>query len=308
MGSPPGFILASREPARGVSHISMIAYLFPGQGSQHVGMGKDLFASYPLETAAASAILGYSIEDLCLRDTPPGALQNTAFTQPALYVVSALAYQKKVRDRGGPPDFAAGHSLGEYTALFAAGVFDFQTGLRLVQKRGSIMARVSGGAMAAVIGLAPERITAALAANALDSVDLANLNSPDQIVISGLKADLDRAQPVLERAGARAVIPLKVSGAFHSRYMASARREFEDFLQSCTFSAPRFPVISNVEARPYTGTDVKRLLAEQITRPVRWTETIQFLLGQPAIAFEEVGPGVVLTGLLKKFAVAPSRI
>ena len=286
----------------------MITYLFPGQGSQLVGMGKELFAFYRRETAAADAVLGYSIEDLCLRDLPPGGLQNTAFTQPALYVVSALTYLKKLRENGRQPDFAAGHSLGEYTALFASGVFDFQTGLRLVQQRGALMAQVSGGAMAAVIGLSSERIASVLAARTLDTVYVANINSPDQIVISGLKADLDRAKPVLEGAGARMVMPLKVSGAFHSRYMVAARREFEAFLQPFSFAAPRFPVISNATARPYTEAEVKYLLAEQITRPVRWSEIIQFLLRQPAMSFEEVGPGNVLTGLLKKFTAAQTAV
>jgi malonyl CoA-acyl carrier protein transacylase len=279
----------------------MIAYLFPGQGSQQVGMGKDLFGSFPRELAAAQAVLGWSIEELCLRDSPPGALQNTAYTQPALFVVSALTYLKKLQETGRPPDFAAGHSLGEYSALFAAGVFDFQTGLQLVQRRGALMARVSGGAMAAVIGMPPDRIAAVLAAERLEGVDIANLNSPDQTVISLVKADLDRVQPALVRGGARAVIPLNVSGAFHSRYMADARREFEAFLQPYSFAEPRFPVVSNVEARPYRHGDAKRLLAGQITSPVRWSDTIHYLLAQPGIAFEEIGPGAVLTGLLKKF-------
>jgi len=177
----------------------MIAYLFPGQGSQHVGMGNDLFSLFPRELAAAQALLGYSVEELCLRDSPAGALQNTAFTQPALYVVSALTYLRKLRQTGRQPDFAAGHSLGEYTALFAAGVFDFQTGLKLVQRRGALMARVSGGAMAAVIGLPSDRIAAVLAAERLESVDIANMNSPDQTVVSMLKVDLDRVQSALER-------------------------------------------------------------------------------------------------------------
>ena len=286
---------------------AMIAYLFPGQGSQHVGMGKDLFALFPRELAAAQALLGYSVEELCLRDSPPGALQNTAFTQPALFVVSGLTYLKRLRETGRQPDFAAGHSLGEYTALFAAGVFDFQTGLQLVQRRGALMARVSGGAMAAVIGLGSDRIAKVLAAEHLESVDIANMNSPDQIVVSMLKADLDQVQSTLVRAGARAVIPLNVSGAFHSRYMAEARREFEVFLQPYSFAEPRFPVISNVEARPYGRAEAKRLLAEQITCPVRWSDTIRYLMTHPGISFEEIGPGAVLTGLLKKFPAAPVR-
>ena len=285
----------------------MIAYLFPGQGSQHVGMGNDLFSLFPRELAAAQALLGYSVEELCLRDSPAGALQNTAFTQPALYVVSALTYLRKLRQTGRQPDFAAGHSLGEYTALFAAGVFDFQTGLKLVQRRGALMARVSGGAMAAVIGLPSDRIAAVLAAERLESVDIANMNSPDQTVVSMLKVDLDRVQSALVRAGARAVIPLNVSGAFHSRYMAEARREFEVFLQPFSFAEPRFPVISNVEARPYRRAEAKRLLAEQITCPVRWSDTIHYLMAHPGIALEEIGPGTVLTGLLKKFPGALVR-
>ena len=160
------------------------AYVFPGQGSQAKGMGKDLFAEFPQQVEEASRTLGYSLPTLCL-DDPEQKLGLTQYTQPALYAVCALAYQRKLRDSGRKPDFVAGHSLGEYTALFAAGVFDFATGLRLVQRRGELMGQATGGGMAAVVGLPADKIRQALAAAGMGTVEVANLNSYEQVVISG---------------------------------------------------------------------------------------------------------------------------
>ncbi|MBV9490715.1 MAG: ACP S-malonyltransferase [Verrucomicrobia bacterium] len=274
-------------------------YLFPGQGSQKAGMGAEFFPRFPEQVAIADAELGYSIADLCLRD-PSNRLNQTQFTQPALFVVNALTFLNRLLETGELPRFVAGHSLGEYNALFAAGVFDLRTGVRVVKQRADLMARASGGGMAAVIGLTADRIRQVLASADLDSLDLANLNALNQTVISGPEDELLKSQAVLERAGAQLFKRLPVSAAFHSRYMAEAERAFESFLESCEFAAPRIPIVANVTARPHEPGQIKKVLASQITRPVRWVESIQWLLQQPDPEFVELGPGNVLTGLIRR--------
>jgi len=274
--------------------------LFPGQGSETKGMGADLFDRYPDWTSAADALLGYSIRELCVED-PRGELGLTAFTQPALFTVNALMWRARV-DAGRPaPDFLAGHSLGEYNALLAAGVFDFQTGLTLVRRRGQIMGQVTGGGMAAVVGLDPRQIEQILSeSDAGTRLDVANFNSFDQTVIAGAKADLETVQPIFEDAGVRAYIVLNVSAPFHSRYMRQPQSEFATFLHDFSFSAPRIPVISNVTGKPYEDHLVRDTLSEQIGNSVRWLESMLYLLDRPDPKFEEVGPGTVLTKLLDK--------
>jgi trans-AT polyketide synthase/acyltransferase/oxidoreductase domain-containing protein len=258
-------------------------------------MGADLFEQFPEETAAADALLGYSIKTLCTED-PDGNLNNTAFTQPALYVVNALSYLARVA-AGEKADVCIGHSLGEYNALFAAGAFSFIDGLRLVQRRGAIMAKAEGGGMAAVLLMAPEAIRELLAKPELASIDVANYNSPRQTVISGPKADIDAAAEAFQEAGARRYVVLPVSGSFHSRYMAEAETEFRSFLADFTFNTPTVPVIANVTAKPY-GSEIADTLARQITGSVCWTDTVKSLLDDDA-EFVEVGPKAVLTGLLR---------
>ncbi|MGH9342050.1 MAG: ACP S-malonyltransferase [Acidobacteriota bacterium] len=273
-------------------------FVFPGQGSQHKGMGADLFQRFPEITAAADQVLGYSIERLCLED-PDEQLTQTAYTQPALYTVNALSYLNRTQD-GSKPDFLAGHSLGEYNALFAAGTFDFATGLKLVQKRGKLMHQATGGGMAAIMGLGADKIRDILQRSGFETIDVANLNTPEQTVISGLERDVRALQAVFEEAGAGLFVPLKVSGAFHSRYMQPARDQFEVFLRDFKLSFPQVPVISNVSATPYQAGEVKDNLCRQITHPVRWTDTILYLLGQTDPQFEEIGPGKVLNRLIQK--------
>jgi trans-AT polyketide synthase/acyltransferase/oxidoreductase domain-containing protein len=278
----------------------MITYIFPGQGSQSKGMGGTLFDEFKELTAEADSILGYSIKELCLEDLDLN-LNQTQYTQPALYVVNALSYIKKVRQTGIKPDFVAGHSLGEYNALFAAGAFDFGTGLKLVKKRGELMSHITGSGMAAVIGLNEEQIVNVLKQNNLQSIDIANYNSPTQIVISGLKTDIEHAQPIFDGISeVKMFVTLKTSGAFHSRYMEGAKREFETFVNSFEFFGLTIPVISNVHARPYKQSDIKQNIVEQITHPVKWTESIRYLMALGEMEFEEIGSGKVLTGLVQR--------
>jgi trans-AT polyketide synthase, acyltransferase and oxidoreductase domains len=274
----------------------MKAFVFPGQGSQVKGMGGSLFDQYKELTITADKILGYSIKDLCMAD-PNAQLGLTQFTQPALYVVNALSYLKKLTETN-KPDFVAGHSLGEYCALFASGVIDFETGLQLVKKRGELMAKAKDGGMAAVIGMSEDAVKTLIASKGLHTIDIANLNSPSQVVISGPKNDIVNAQAIFEKAGCKMYMLLKVSGAFHSRLMADAREEFAVFLTRFSFSPITIPVIANVLARPYPEANIKSLLADQMTHSVKWTESIRYLLGKGVNEFLEVGPGNVLTGLI----------
>jgi len=274
-------------------------YVFPGQGSQSVGMGGELFDQFSEMVNQADEVLGYSIKDLCLND-PEKKLGLTDYTQPALYIVNALTYLSKTEEASLRPDFVAGHSLGEYNALFAAGVFDFITGLKLVQKRGQIMVKVTGGGMAAVIGMQPDKIKQVLKDASFESIDIANLNSPKQTVISGRKEDIDAVKTVFEDAGVRLFIPLKVSGAFHSRYMQDAQNEFAGFLKSFEFQPVQIPVIANYTAASYQDGETINNMTQQISSPVRWVESIQYLKQQPEAEFEEIGPGNVLTKLIKQ--------
>lgn len=280
--------------------------MFPGQGSQVKGMGKELFREFPDIVQIADDVLGYSIEELCLED-PNGSLRLTQYTQPALYTVNAISYYKKVYETGRKPDFVAGHSLGEYNALLASEVFDFRTGLYLVKKRGELMGRASGGAMAAVVKLDEQRVREIIAQNGLDGIDIANLNSPKQIVISGLERDIDMAKDIFEREGAL-YMKLKVSAAFHSRYMAEAQKEFAQYIKRVQFSSPKIPIISNVTAREHEADKIRENMVTQLCAPVRWTESIQYLLANQCQKFEEIGLGKVLTKLVAKIKAEQESI
>jgi malonyl CoA-acyl carrier protein transacylase len=269
--------------------------MFPGQGSQIKGMGSDIFAQFPQELRIAQEILGYSIEELCINDANQ-QLGNTAYTQPALFVVEALAFKAKSTN-GNKPEYLIGHSLGEYAALFAAGAFDFSTGLKLVQKRGELMAKASGGGMLAVVNLPTERIKSLLQLNELNTIDFANYNSMKQTVLSGPAADILSAKEILAKE-ALMCVPLKVSGAFHSRYMEPAAKEFEQFLNQFTMTNLHCQVIANVTAQPYTDSTIKENLVQQISNPVRWAETISYIKNLGGTEFIEIGPGNVLTRLM----------
>lgn len=279
----------------------MKIYMFPGQGSQAKEMGGSLFDHYKELTAKADSILGYSIKELCLED-PRNELNSTQFTQPALYVVNALSYFKKIEETKQVPDFVVGHSLGEFNALLAAGCFDFETGLKLVQKRGELMSQVSGGGMAAVLNASKEEIEEILKANGIANVYLANYNTPSQIVVSGLADEIAKAEKHFQQGKMR-FYPLATSGAFHSAFMQDSMVKFRDYLKEFTFAAPNIPVIANVTARPYENDAILDTLSSQIASTVRWSESVQYLLALgasrgDAVEFVEVGHGDVLTRLV----------
>ena len=277
----------------------MKTYMFPGQGSQTRGMGGDLFDAFPELTAKADAVLGYSIKELCLED-PRRELGKTQFTQPALYVVNALSYYKKVQDTGETPDYLAGHSLGEFNALLAAECFDFETGLKLVKKRGELMSEATQGAMAAIVNATRDQIEALLKEKGLVNVDIANYNTPLQIVISGPSADIAACQEIFQFDRVM-YVPLNTSGAFHSRLMIPARQKFEAFLKKRKFSKPKIPVIANLTAKPYPNNAVVEYLSKQISSTVLWSDTIHHLMSlSDAMEFVEIGHGDVLAKMIVK--------
>lgn len=272
-----------------------VACVFPGQGSQKKGMGQGLFERFGDLCDRADEILGFSIAELCLNN-PKGMLRFTQFTQPALYVVNALTWLDR-QEREPPPDYLAGHSLGEYNALFAAGCFDFETGLHLVKYRGALMSEATEGGMAAVLGLEVDRVREVLEGQGATTVDIANLNLATQLVLSGPKMELERLIKPMEEAGAKKCLMLNVSAAFHSRYMEPTAVAFEEFLKNYSFVPPQLPVIANTTAKPYEGGEVSRYLVDQIRSSVRWAETMDYLLDHGVTACEELGPGKVLKKL-----------
>ncbi|MBW4084440.1 ACP S-malonyltransferase [Paenibacillus sp. S150] len=276
---------------------SMNAIVFPGQGSQRLGMGKDLFQEFKPMSELASGILGYSIEELCLKR--PDLLDKTEYTQPAIYVVNALNYTKMIKE-GESASMVAGHSLGEYNALQASGAISFEDGLRLVIKRSQLMAQVTGGGMAAIIGYTDVELKLLIAECELHGLDIANHNTPTQIVVAGPKEELEQLEEVISNSGKGRCVPLRVSGAFHSRYMSEASRLFNAHLEKVEWMQPNIPVIANVTAEPYEFKHIQRLLADQINHSVRWTESVQYMLSEGTTSFIEVGGKGILTSMIEE--------
>ena len=279
---------------------NMKAFVFPGQGSQAKGMGAELFDEFPELVSIADKVLGYSIKDLCLNDTE-GKLNNTLYTQPALFTVCALGYLKKIKDGEGKPDYVAGHSIGEYTALFAGGMIDFETGIKLVKKRAELMARENGGTMAVVAGLNRKQVETVLNENHFDGIDIANLNTLSQIVISGIKEDIVKASEIFSNTtGCIMYKVLNVSGAFHSRYMMSAKTEFSEYLKQFDYNSMEIPVIANISARPYDENAIEDTLAKQLVSSVYWNDSVRYMMAKGVDSFEEIGPGRVAIGMIRK--------
>ncbi len=297
--------------------MNRIAFLFPGQGSQYVGMGASLAEAYPEARATfeqADDLLGVNLSRIAW-EGPAELLNDTINTQPALLVHSVAALRVlEARFPAVEAAFTAGHSLGELSALVAAQALPFEDALRLVRRRGELMKQAgeqSPGGMAAIIGLDIPTLEAICeqASAPGDTVQIANDNCPGQVVISGNEAALERALEAARQAGARRAIRLAVSIAAHSRLMESAQREFSRAVEAAPLQAPRLPIVGNVTARPLeTPEDVRADLQAQLTSRVRWTESIRYLLEQGADAFIEIGSGEVLLGLVKRINRKTRRI
>lgn len=291
-----------------MNQIGKTAFLFPGQGAQSVGMGRELAQSFPTARRIfeeADDVLGFSLSTLCFSG-PEEQLRLTEFTQPAIFTVS-IAAQRVLAERGIVPHYAAGHSLGEYSANVASRVLSFADALRIVRRRGQLMQQAvpdGTGAMAAILGMSPEAVAelcrdAAAETNAV--VVAANINSPEQTVVSGAAAAVERASALAKDRGAKRAVMLQVSAPFHCPLMQPAENALAPLLEAVPFADAAFPIVVNVDAAPLSnGAELRQALIRQVTGAVRWAESMQWMLSNGVTNFIEVGPGRVLSGLLRQ--------
>ena len=286
--------------------VKKIAFLFPGQGSQAVGMGKDIYENY--ESAKnvydlADKTLGKNISTLCF-EGPEEDLKQTVNTQPCIVTTSIALMEALRSELNIVPDYTAGHSLGEYCAMFTAGVMSLETTLKLIQKRADLMGATKGGSMAAILNASEEVLKAGLEEGSkIGYVDVANYNSPAQVVITGDESAVKAAGDYILANGARRVVPLAVSGAFHSKFMQEAGAVFAEFIEDADLNDSSIPVITNVDAQETTSAeDFRAKMPKQIYSSVHWTQTIQKMVSEGVDTFIEIGPGKVLAGLNKKIA------
>ena len=284
--------------------MNKLAFIFPGQGAQVVGMGKDLYEHYPAAKKVfdtANEVLNKKVTKMCF-EGPENDLKQTINTQPAIVTMSIAALEALKSKLNLTPHFTAGHSLGEYCAMFCSGVMNLKTTLLAIQKRATLMNKVNKGMMAAVLNAPEGSLEKALKEASKEGyVDVANYNSPVQVVLTGDEKAVNKAGELLMEAGARRFVPLAVSGAFHSKYLSEASKEFGEFAKELDLSSASIPVVTNVDAAAtVSAEDFRNKMPRQISSSVHWTQTIENMIKNGVDTFVEIGPGKVLAGLNRK--------